>query len=412
MKLDIEEVSDIKRIFKIEVPLDVIAKEFFDAYNDLRKRAKIPGFRPGKAPITLLEKRYGKDVEEDLIKKIVPDYYLKAVKESGLTPVSMPEIELLDISRDKPFTFTATVEIKPKVENIKYEGIELHKEEATVTEEEVDSRIQEVRDMNAQLEVADENHPLANGDFVQIDYTGHKDGKPIPGVDRQDILFQVGSSELGTEIDNGVVGACKGEERDILIPDQNIVLKVKIQEVKKKILPELNDDFARDIGGFNSLSELRDSVRQKLKDDKEDAIKANYKKEIVKKLIEWHPIEAPPAMVEREMSRFLARTKKFMNKKGAFEPEEEKSLREKYTPLAEVEIKGDIIMMAIGEENSINSTDEDLENEINKMAQRSGQTVQNIKKYIASMDNGSDGLKIKITVEKVIRLIMEKAKWS
>lgn len=412
MKLDIEEVSDIKRIFKIEVPLDVMAKEFSDAYNDLRKRAKIPGFRPGKAPITLLEKRYSKDVEEDLIKKIVPDYYLKAVKESGLTPVSMPEIELLDISRDKPFTFTATVEIKPTVENIKYEGMELHKEDATVTEEEVDSRIHEVRDMNAQLEVADENHALANGDFVQVDYTGHKDGKPVPGIDRQDILFQVGSGELGAEIDNGVIGARKGEERDILISDQNMVLKVKIQEVKKKIMPELNDDFAKDIGGFNSLSELRDSVRQKLKDDKEDAIKANYKKEIIKKLIEWHPIEAPPAMVEREMNRFLARTKKFMNKKGEFGPEEEKSLREKYTSFAEEEIKGDILMMALGEENGIKATEEEVENEINKMAQRSGQDVQTIKKYIASMDNGLDGLKIKITVEKVISLIMEKATWS
>ncbi|MDD5434347.1 MAG: trigger factor, partial [Nitrospira sp.] len=356
--------------------------------------------------------RYGREVEEDIIKKLVPDYYLKAVKESGLTPVSMPEIEILDMNRDKPLVFSATVEVKPKVENIKFDGIELHKADATVTEEDVDARIQEVLEMNAQLEVADENHALVNGDYVQIDYIGYKEGKPVPGADKEGILLEVGSGQLGKEIDNGVLGAHKGEERDVNIPDQNILLKVKIQEVKTKVLPELNDEFAKDIGGFNSISALRDSVREKLTDEKEDTIKANYKKEIVKKLMEWHPIEAPPAMVEREMDRFLARTKRFLNKKGDFTPEEEKAYRDKYTPFAIEEIKGDILLMAIGEENGINATEEEIDNEINKMAKKSGQDPQTIKKSITSMENGFDGLKIKITVEKVIGLILEKAIWS
>ncbi len=412
MKLDIEEVSEIKRIFKVEVPTEVISKEFSDAYEALKKRARIPGFRPGKAPVSLLEKRFGKEVEEDIIKKLVPDYYLKAVKESGLTPVSMPEIEILDISKDKPFAFTATVEVKPSVDNIGFDGIGLRKEDASVTEEEVDSRIQEVLEMNAELEVADENHTLVNGDYVQIDYTGYKDGKPMPGGDKEGILFQIGSGQLGPELDTGLIGAHKGEEREVNIPDQNVLLKVKIQEVKTKALPELNDEFAKDIGGFNSLSELRNSVRQKLSDEKEGNIKADYKKAIVKALLERHPIEAPPAMVEREMTRFLARTKRFMNKKGDFQPEEEKSLRSKYTPLAEEEIKGDILLQAIGEQENISASEEEVEIEINKMAKKSGQDVKKIKKSIESMDNGLEGLKIKITVEKVIGHIMEKAIWS
>lgn len=413
MKLDIEVLTDIKRVFKIEVPEEVISKEFSDAYDTLKKRARIPGFRPGKAPVSILEKKFGKDIEDDLIKKLVPDYYLKAVTESGLTPVSMPEIEILDIGKDKPLIFTATVEVKPKVEStVNFEGIELKKEEVTVTEEEIDSRIKEVMEMNAQLEVAEENHPLANGDFVQIDYTGYKDGKPAPGIDKQDILFQVGTGQFGPELDAGVLGACKGEEKEIMIPSENLMLKVRIQEVKKKVLPELNDDFAKDIGGFNSLSDLRNSVLEKITDEKTDALNGTYRTEIVRKLIERHPIEAPPAMVEREMQRFIARTKKYMNKQGGFEPGEEKSLRDKYTPYAIEEIKGDILLMAIGEQEGISASDEEVENEMNSMAKRSGQDVQKIKKSIEAMDNGREGLKIRITVDKVLGRIKEKAAWS
>ncbi|MBI5192197.1 MAG: trigger factor [Nitrospirae bacterium] len=412
MKFDIEVVSDIKRVFKIEVPAEVISKEFSDAYDALKKRARIPGFRPGKTPVSILEKRFGKEVEEDLIKKIVPDYYLKAVKESGLTPVSMPEIEILDINKGEPLIFTATVEVKPNVEVVTFEGIELKKEEVTVTEEEIDSRIKEILDMNAQLEVAEENYPLANGDFVQIDYTGYKDGKPAPGIDRQDVLFQVGTGQFGPELDAGVLGARKGEEKEVMIPADNLMLKVTIQEVKKKVLPELNDDFAKDVGGFNSLTELKDSVREKLTDEKTDTLNGKYKTEIVKKLIERHPIEAPPAMVEREMGRFLSRTKKYMNRQGAFEPEEEKSIREKYTPYAVEEIKGDILLMAIGEQEGISATDEEVENEINKMAKKHNQDVQRVRKSIEALDNGMEGLRIRVTVEKVLGLVKEKAIWS
>ncbi|HBI22897.1 MAG TPA: trigger factor, partial [Nitrospiraceae bacterium] len=124
MKVDIEEVSKTKRIFKIEVPADVVTKEFDDAYDNLRKRAKIPGFRPGKAPLSIIEKRYGKDVEADLLKKLIPDYYFEAVKDSGVTPLTLPDIGNVDLKKGGPLTFTASVEIKPKIERVNYEGIE------------------------------------------------------------------------------------------------------------------------------------------------------------------------------------------------------------------------------------------------------------------------------------------------
>src|SRR3990172_4984807 len=243
-----KEVSKTKRVFTIEVPSDVVSKGFSEAYDDLRRRVKVPGFRPGKAPLTLLERRYAKDVEADLIKRLVPDYYLKAVKESGVVPVDMPEIDHVDLRRDGPLKFTATVEVRPKIGQVVYEGIELKKEEIIITEKDIEERIEELRNFHARLEVAGEGHAVEAGDYVQVDYTGFRDGKPVKGVERKGVVFQIGLSAI-PNIDKGLIGARKGEEREIENSEHNLLLKIKVAEIKKKALPEINNDFAKVVGG-------------------------------------------------------------------------------------------------------------------------------------------------------------------
>ena len=399
-----------KRVFTIEVPSDVVSKGFSDAYDDLRKRVKVPGFRPGKAPLTLLERRYAKEVEADLIKRLVPDYYLKAVKESGVVPVDMPEIDHVDLQRDGPLKFTATVEVQPKIGQVVYEGIELKKEEVAVTEKDIEDRIEELRTYHAQLEVTGEGHVIEEGDYVQVDYTGLRDGKPVKGVERKGVVFQIGSSAI-PNLDKGLIGARKGEDRDIEYSEQNLLLKIKIAEIKKKVLPEVNDDFAKVVGGYNSLAELREGLKRSILEEKGEAQKAHYKEEVIKRLIERNPVEAPPSLVEREMKRFLARTKRFMGKKGEFEPEEEKSFREKYMPHAEEQIKGYLLLTAIGEHKGISASEEDVEEEIKKIAQNNGQEVRQVRKSLESMDEGLEGLKSRIVEDKVIKWIMDKVKW-
>src|SRR3989304_3158711 len=243
MKVDIEEVSKIKRIFKIEVPSDIVSKEYSDAYDNVRKNAKVPGFRKGKLPLNVIERRFKEDIEADIIKKLVPDYYFKAVKESGVTPVAMPNIENVDVKKGSPLTFTATVEISPKIESVDYAGIELKKE----------------------------------------------------GVE-----FQVGAEMVAPEIDSGLLGAHLGEVRDIRIPEGDVLFKVRITEVKKKILPEINDDLAKDTGEGETLAGLKEKVKERVEERKEDELKAKYKGNIIKKLIELNPVEIPPSLIEKE----------------------------------------------------------------------------------------------------------------
>ena len=410
MKVDMEEVSKIKRVFKIEVPKDIVSKGFSDAYDDLRKRIKMPGFRPGKAPLNIIERRYSKDVEADLIKRLIPDYYFKAVKESGVIPVDMPEIGEVHINKDGPLKFTATVEIKPKIDQVVYEGIELKKEDIVVTDHEIEDKIQELREYHAQLEVAEDGHAVMEGDFVEVDYTGFRDGKPVKGAERKGVMFQIGTSTVPA-IDKGLTGAQKGEEREVDYTEQNLLLKIKITEVKKKVLPEVNDDFAKEIEGYNTLAELKEGLKKNISEEKKEAQQHRHREEIIRKLIEWNPVDAPPSLVEKEMKRFLARTKRYMGKKGEFEPEEEKAFREKYLPHAEEEIKGYLLLSAIGEHENISASSEDVEEDIKRMAERSKQETEKVRKSLESMDEGLEGLKSRIAEDKVIKFIMEKVKW-
>ncbi len=411
MKIDIEEVSKIKRTLKIEVPSDIVSKEYSEAYDNVRKNARVPGFRKGKIPLAVIERRFKDDIEADILKKLVPEYYYKAVKESGITPVDMPNIENVDVKKGSPLTFTATVEISPKIESVDYAGIELKKEDVTVSEEEVAAGIDEIRDRNAQLEVCDEEHAIVKGDYIRVDYEGFAGGQPVKELKKEGVEFQSGAEMVAPEIDSGLLGAHLGEEREIRIPEGDVLFKVKITEVKKKILPEINDDLAKDTGEGETLAGMKEKVKERLREQKEDELKARYKSNIIKKLIELNPVETPPSLVEKEIRNFLARTKKFMGKNDNFEPDEEKALRDKYTSHAEELVKSDLLLTAVADIEGINAADEDVEAEIKRMAKKSQQDEALIKRYISSVDGGMDNIRDKIREDKVIALIIEKVKW-
>src|SRR3990172_3421983 len=366
MKVDIEEVSKIKRIFKIEVPSDIVSKEYSDAYDNVRKNAKVPGFRKGKLPLNVIERRFKEEIEAENIKRLVPDYYFKAVKESGVTPVAMPNIENVDVKKGSPLTFTATVEISPKIESIDYEGIELKKEDVTVSDEEVEAGIEEIRERNAQLEVCDEVHTIVKGDYLRVDYEGFAGGKQVKELKKEGVEFQAGAEMVAPEIDSGLLGAHLGEEREIRIPEGDVIFKVKITEVKKKILPEINDDLAKDTGEGETLAGLKDKVKERVKERKEDD----------------------------------------------FEADEEKALREKYTSHAEELVKSDLLLTSIADIEGINAADEDVEAEIKMMAVKSQQDEALIKRYVTSVEGGIDNIKDKIREDKVIALILNKVKWT
>src|SRR6185436_13121365 len=275
MKMDVTELGPMKRALKIEVPADEVTQRLAKAYVELNRQVNIPGFRPGKAPLAMLEKRYAKTVEEDVIRGLVPDFYDKAIRQAGIVPVhvEIPPLDRAKIKKDEPFIFTATVEIKPKIELRDYRPpnpISLKPDKRTVTDEQVNGALEVLRERQAELHPADPGTALAEGDFAVVDMEGFLDLAPVEGAQQAGQLHKIGSKVpiLGVDVDDVLLGKTEGQMAEISQPypashpDQRlagktVVYRVTVQAVKRKKLPALDDEFAKDCGPYASMTELK-----------------------------------------------------------------------------------------------------------------------------------------------------------
>jgi trigger factor len=282
MKMEVTELGPMKRALKIEVPVEEVAQRFVLAYKELNRQVRVPGFRPGKAPQALLEQRYAKAVEEDVVRSLVPDFYDRAVRQAGISPVvvEIPPLERVKIKRDAPFTFTATVEIKPKIELRDYKApnpISLKPDTRTVTDEQLAKGMNVLREQHARLEAPPAGHRVVEGDFVILTLEGFLDNEPLEGSKKAGHLHKVGSNAtvLGLEIDRHVLGKAEGDTVEISQPypashpdsrvaGKTVTFTVNINAVKIKTLPDLDDEFAKDCGAYASLAELQERLRTQM----------------------------------------------------------------------------------------------------------------------------------------------------
>ena len=317
MKMEVTELGPMKRALKIEVPADEVAQRLARAYVELNRQVNIPGFRPGKAPLALLEKRYAKTVEEDVIRSLVPDFYDKAVRQAGIVPflVEIPPLDRAKIKKDESFTFTATVEIKPNIELRDYKApspISLKPDKRTVTDEQLDRGLEVLREQQARLEAAPAGHTIADGDYIVLDVQGTLDGTPLEGTKKEGQLHKVGShaSVLGLEIDSHVGGKKEGDVIDISQPyppshpdprvaGKAVAFTLTVKSVKEKKLPALDDEFAKDCGPYSSLQEIKDKLRDGMEQALKREIEDTYKDTIIKRLVETHHFDLPDTLVER-----------------------------------------------------------------------------------------------------------------
>ena len=274
MKMEMTELGPMKRALKIEVPADEVTQRFSKAYVELNRQVRIPGFRPGKAPLAILEKRYAKAVEEDVIRGLVPDYYERAVKQAGISPVvvDIPPLDRVKIKRDEPFTFTATVEIKPTIELRDYKApnpISLKQDTRTVSQEQVDRALDILREQHARLDAAPAGTALAENDFAVVSLEGFLDQTPLDGTKKEGHLHRVGSKTalLGIDIDAHLTGKKEGDVVEIAQPyppghpdprvaGKTVQFRLSITAVKQKTLPALDDEFAKDTGEADTLAGL------------------------------------------------------------------------------------------------------------------------------------------------------------
>lgn len=435
MKLEVTELGPVKRAIKIEVPEDAVNKEFDRVYTDLKRQVRIPGFRPGKAPLAMLEKRYAKAVEQDVIQRLVPDYYQRAVREADVSPVlvEIPPLDRMKAQRNTSLTFTATVEIKPKIELRDYRPpnpISLKPDTRSISDEDVDKALENLRESQARVDAAPKDTPLDEGFFAVVNIEGLLDGEPVEGSKKDGHLHKVGSGEpvLGINIDEAVMGKTECQTAEVIQeypathPDErlagkSVTFRIAIVGVKQKTMPALDDEFAKDCGPYETLDQLKEKVRTELENSLKRSIEEGHKDQIIERLVEMHHFDLPEVLVDREVKAMIRqRMMDEQRKKGgthapddqAYWEAEVKRLQQDLAPDAKKRVKLSLILETIADKEGISVSQEELQEEITKLAHSLQIPVENIQEMIESGgDSSRQEFHDRIRSEKALQLVYQ-----
>lgn len=422
MKVTIEDISSVKKKLHIQVLPDTIARETEKAVADIAKKAKIPGFRPGKAPKNVVERHYQTEIQSEVMNRLISESYLQAVKEKNLSPVEMPNItNISPLEKDAPLNFTAQVEVRPQIDLKPYEGIEVKETPVTVSDEEVTATIDRLREMYANLEVV-EGQALAKDHTAIIDFEGFHEGKSIAGAKAQDHMLALGTGSLIPGFEEQLIGMKKAESREISVkfPDdyhskdiagKDAKFNVTLKEVKKKVLPELNDEFAKDIGEHKTVEELKARIKEDLEIRKKNELASGQREELLAKLVDMHTFDTPDGMVERELMS-MARTQAMRLARQGMDLKtfDIKAFREKNHDLAVKRVKGTLLLDLIADKEKIDVSDDEVNRALAAAAASTGQKIDAVRKYYEDQEGGLDNLRATLLHEKALTYLLSKAK--
>ncbi len=418
MKVQVESVDRVRR--RIEVILDEenVRELENGLYEDLRKRAKIKGFRPGKVPRSVLAAYYKDVMDEELKRKIAESTIATALSEAQVDPVSEPSIKFYE-EKDK-YGYTMECEISPDFDLPAYKGLEVEVEPLKISPEDVDNRLDALKEMHAEV-VAKESGEAQKGDFVIIKYEGYVDGKPLKDARNDAYPLDLGSSTLSPEFESGIIGMKAGDEKEIEIafaadyPDKTVaskkaLFKVLLKEVKQKRLPEINDDFAKDVG-FENLERLKEGISAELQKEKETERKNKVSEKIIDQLLEKTDIPVPARLLEKRLAAMAQEAKSRM-KANRLSPEEERNidnlLHKELEPQAEKGIRAGMLLSRIAKEEHISVEDGEVDERIKSIAEDTKRGYDYIRDFYEKR-NLMDNLKSSLIEEKAIDLLMGSA---
>lgn len=419
-----DKTNEVKLTFTIEA--NIFDEGMKKVYTKTAKYFSIPGFRKGKAPMSLIEKTYGPSIfYEDTFNEIVPDIYEKELKENNIEAVSRPEIEITQMEKGKDLIFTAIVQTKPEVKLGKYKGIELEKAETSVVAADVKKELDRMAEKNSRL-VTVENRAVKDKDIAVIDFEGFVDGVAFEGGKAENHELEIGSKTFIPGFEDQVIGMKVDEEKDINVkfPEEyfskelagkDATFKVKLHEIKVKELPAIDDEFAKDVSEFDTLKELKASIKEKLVDEKKNQAKYKLEDDAIKAVSANTKIDIPSGMIETEIDNMLKEIDGRLAYQGLnleqylkMINKSEDDMRKEYEPQATESVKTRLVLEAIVKAENIEATDKEVEEKIKEMASNYGRNEEEL----SNNENLKDYLKNNITTEKAIQFIVDNAKVS
>ena len=410
--------------FKLTIDNDKFEAAINKAYNKNKGRFNIAGFRKGKAPRKIIENNYGKGVfYEDAIDIVFPEEYPKAIDELGLLPIDRPSIDVEEISKDNGLVLLVKVEVRPEFELGQYKGIEVEKVDYTVSDEDVDAKLKQLQEKASRL--VDSDKEIENGDTANIDYEGFKDGVPFAGGKEEGHDLVIGSGAFIPGFEEQLIGKKAGEEVELNVTFPEgyhvqelsgapVVFKVKVNAVKVKELPELDDEFAKDTTEFETLDELKADIRANAEKEAADRAKAEERNAVVEKAVDNTEVEVPDTMIEAQIDNSIMELNYSLQYQG-FSIEQllemtgksMQELRDEKREDAKKAVKSSLVIDAIATAENVTVSDEDLDAEVAKMAENYSMTVEQVKE--ALRPTGLDDIKGQLRITKTIDLLVENA---
>ena len=426
MSLQVEKLEKNMAKITVEVPAEQFEKALTAAFNKNKSRFNIPGFRKGKAPQAMVEKMYGVEVlYEDAINEALDATYGDAVTESGLEVVSRPEIDVVQVEKGKELIYTATVAVKPEVTLGEYKGIEVEKASAEVTDEDIEAELKKVQEQNSRL-ITVEDRAVEDGDQTVIDFEGSVDGTPFEGGKGEDYPLTIGSHSFIDTFEEQLIGKNIGEECEVHVtfPEEYhakelagkpAVFKVTVKEIKRKELPELNDEFAGEVSEFETLEEYKNDVKSKLSLKKQKDAATENENHVVDKVVENAQMDIPEPMIDSQVNNMVNDYARRMQSQGLsleqymqFTGMTIETLKEQMKPQAVKRIQTRLVLEAIVKAEKITVSDEAVEKEIADMAESYKMEVAQIKEYMG--ENGIEQMKEDLAVQEAVDFLVAEAK--
>jgi trigger factor len=383
---------------------------------------KIRGFRPGKVPLDILKRRFGTQVENEVGLQLVNDSFLNAMKQGEIEAVSDPRLDREPLLEGQPFRYSVVVEVKPEITVKDYAELPVRRKQVEVRDEEVGVQLELRRQANAFLRTLGDDHPVRTGDHVLLDFRAFIGSQPVAGGDAKGYEVEIGSHRFNAEFENKLLGAVKGEEREIEVtypadhPNKNLAgqmvrFEVAVKDVMERLVPDLTDEFARTLGSAQSLEELRGLIRQQVEKQKNKAVDGEVRQQLVDELIARNRFEVPQGMVERELQRMLEAIRQRLTAQNVSLEQagiQEGTFKQKNRDRAERSVRATLLLERLASQENLAVTDDELEEGLRQSAEELNRSLDKVKDFYRK-NNLMEPLRRQLLEEKVVRLLLDQA---
>jgi trigger factor len=425
MPFRVEDISSVKKTLHIEIPQEEVVQELDKAYNQLKKSAKVKGFRPGKVPRSVLERMFKKDVHADVSSRLIQNSFIDAIKQTELKIVGNPKLDPPELAADSAYKYEATVEISPDIDDIDFKGLQLTRTLYAPGDDEVDIQLKALQKSMARREKVTEDRPVREDDVVLINIEGLHAGEPVPEFAKtENFSLQIGKAEISEEFDKHITGMKTGETQKFSVnfakdfPNErlaglDVAFEVSLNEIQQEILPPINDALAKKAGPYNTIDELKSIILDNIKQGYDKRTEQELHEQIFKELLGRSSFEVPDTMVEMELQGIVEEAERsFAYRNTSLEEMglSKETISEKYRDTALSQVKRHLILGKIIDQEKLGVDDDELENGFKEMSQNFNQPLEGIKQYYDQNKDKLELFKHSLLEKKAIKLILESSR--